>query len=116
MSDMAVAYLEDDIELLRKSDYHETILFTEDDGATPKDTTDWKLTLWIEKAANGEELDMLETDGTRIVNTPSNGQFNLNWTAAEVDAYDWATAIYRIQLDYGDENKQVFRKGKIKVV
>lgn len=116
MSEVIVPYLKDDIELVRGGDWHETILCREDDEVTPKDTTNWTMTMTISKSENGEPFDTLTTDGTRIVNTPASGQFNLNLTAAEIEAYNWTTAVYRMLIDYGDGNKQIIRIGKIKVV
>jgi hypothetical protein len=116
MTEIIQQYLKDDIEFVRASDWHETILFYEDDGVTAKDTTDWTLTMTIQKSPNGEVFDTLETDGARIVNTPSNGQFNLNLTAAEVEAYDFTSAVYRMTVDYGDGNVQVFRLGNVRII
>jgi len=116
MTEVIVPYLKDDIELQRGGDWHETITVYEDDGVTPKDTTDWTLTMIITKSANGEELDRLETDGTRIINTPASGQFNLNLTAAEVDAYPWQAAIFRLVLEYDTGDKQIVRMGAVRVV
>ena len=109
-------YLNDDIELLRGGDWHETITLYEDDGVTPKDTTGYTMTMLIEQSVNGKTLDTLETDGTRIVHTPASGQFNFNLTKAEIEAYPFTSAIYRTSIDYGDGNVQVWRKGNIKVV
>ena len=116
MTEMMVAYLQDEMELVRKGDYRETFLFYEDDGVTPKNTTGWLMTMWITKGPNGEEFDTLTTDGVRIVNTPASGQFNLNILKAEIEAYNWTTADYRIGIDYGTGVYQVWRMGKIKVV
>lgn len=116
MSEVIVPYLKDDIEFQKGGDWHETITVYEDDGVTPKDTTDWTLTRVITAGVNGKELDRLETDGTRIINTPASGQFNLNLTAAEVDAYPWQTAIYRDILTYDTGEKQVVRIGAVRVV
>ena len=117
MAEIIRQYLEDDIELLWGSDYHETHTFYEDDGVTPIDTTNWDMTLYIKKSfPNGEEFDTIETDGVRIINTPISGQFNINLTKAEIQAYNFTTAEYRLAVDYGDGNVQVFRKGTIKVV
>jgi len=117
MTEVIKQFLEDDIVLVRGGDWHETIIAYEDDEVTPKDTTGWLMTMTILKRfPNGEEFDNLTTDGTRIVNTPANGQFNLNLTKAEIEAYNFTAAVYRMTIDYGDGNVQVVRLGNIKVV
>ncbi|MCA9911887.1 MAG: hypothetical protein KC496_00995 [Anaerolineae bacterium] len=108
--------IERDVTLLKGGDHNSTYRFKNDDQ-TPKDTTGWTLTRTIRKNfPNGAELDTLETDGTRIINTPGNGQFNIKITAAEIEAYGWTSAEFRDVLDYGDGTTQVLRIGRIKVV
>lgn len=109
-------YLKDDIELVRGGDWHETILFYEDDGVTPKDVTDWDMEFVIQKSPNGLVFDLLSVANGRIIPTPLNGQFNLSLSAAEVDGYDFTSAVYRMRVDYGDGNIQVFRLGNVRVV
>lgn len=116
MTEVIKQYLEDDIILLSGGDWHETITAYEDDGVTPKDTTGWLMTMTILKEfPNGKVYDTLETDATRIVNTPANGQFNLNITKTEIEAYSFVNAVYRLTIDYGDGNVQVVRMGKVGV-
>lgn len=116
MSEVIVSYLKDDIELVKGGDWHETIYCLEDDGVTPKNITNWTMTMVIVKSPNGEEFDNLTTDGTRIVKTIASGQFNFNIMMAEIEAYDFSVADYKMAINYGDGNNQVWRKGTIKVV
>lgn len=117
MTEIIRQYLRDDIEIVRGGDWHETILFYEDDEVTAKDTTDWSMTMTIQKSyPNGEVYDTLTVANGKIETTPSNGQFNLNLTAAEIEAYDFTSAVYRMAVDYGDGNTQVIRLGNVKVV
>jgi len=102
---------------VRGGDWHETVLFYEDDEVTPKDTTGWEMTMLIQKSyPNGETYDTLTVANGKIEATPLNGQFNLNLTVAEIEAYDFTAGVYRMIVDYGDGNVQVFRLGNVKVV
>jgi hypothetical protein len=109
-------YLRDDIELVLGGDWHETVNFFEDDEVTPQDTTGYTMTMTIFHASNGEVYDILTVANGKIIHTPASGQFNLNLTEAEISAYEFKSAGYRIVLDYGDGNKQTWRLGTIKVV
>jgi len=117
MSDVIVQYLRDDIEIVRGGDWHETINFYEDDGTTPLDTTGYTMTMNILKShPNGEPFDELTVASGNIIHTPASGQFNLSLTAAEIDEYNFTSAVFRMKLDYGDGTVQVFRIGNVKVV
>lgn len=118
MTEIIQQYLRDDIELVRGGDWHETInLYSDDAGTVPLDTTGYEMTMVILKShPNGEEFDTLSVANGKIVHTPASGQFNLNLTAAEIDAYNFTAAVYRQTLDYGDGNVQVWRMGNVKVV
>lgn len=115
MTEAIQRYLQDDIDLLLGEIWDETINFYEDNN-DPTDTTDWEMTLEIRKSfPNGDQLDVLTTDGTRIINTPGSGQFNLLITKEQIAAYGWTMAEYRTTLDYAGTSK-VIRMGKIRVV
>lgn len=116
MTEIIEQYLTDDIELVRGGDYYETINLYEDDDVTPQDTTDVDLEVEIRKSPNGDVFDTLTTDGARIVATPGSGQYNINWLAAEIDAYEFTAAVYRMILIYPSGKRQVWRMGPIKVV
>ena len=117
MTETIQQYLRDDIELVRGGDWHETVNLYEDDGATPINSTGYSMTMYIMSAhQNGEVYDTLTIANGKIVHTPASGQFNFNLTAAEIDAYEFTSAVYRVLLDYGDGNKQIYRIGNIKVV
>lgn len=118
MTEIIQQYLRDDIELVRGGDWHETINFYSDDaGTVPLDTTGYTMSMTIQKSQpNGEPFDELTVENGKIVHTPASGQFNLNLTAAEIDEYNFTAATYRMVLDYGDGNIQVFRLGNVKVV
>jgi len=118
MTDIIQQYLRDDIEIVRGGDWHETWnLYSDNAGTVPLDTTGYTLTREIRKShPNGELLDTLSVENGKIIHTPASGQFNLNLTEAEIDEYDFVSAVYRDVLDYGDGNKQVVRLGNVKVV
>jgi len=103
--------------LVRGGDWGQTILLRADDGVTPKDTTGYSMTMTIRKShPNGEVYDTLSTANGRIVHTPSNGQFNPKLTAAEIDAYDFTSAVRRIVYDDGAGNTTPFAIGDVRVV
>jgi hypothetical protein len=117
MNETIQQYLRDDIEIVRGGDWHETVNLFEDDGVTPIDTTGYSITRTIMSShQNGEVYDTLTIDNGKIIHTPVSGQFNFNLTAAQIDAYEFTSAVYRDVLDYGDGNKQTYRLGSIKVV
>lgn len=106
-----------DAKITRGGDWRQTILLREDDGVTPKNTTGYSMTMTIMKShPNGEVYDTLSTANGRIVNTTANGQFNIKLTAAEIDAYDFTTAVRRIVYDDGAGNTTPFAIGDVRVV
>lgn len=106
-----------DAKLTRGGDWHQTILLREDDGVTPINTTGYSMTMKILKShPNGEVYDTLNTANGRIVNTTSSGQFVINLTAAEIDAYDFTSAVRRIVYDDGAGNTTPFAIGDVRVV
>lgn len=111
-----IQYLRDEIKFILKGDWHETINFYEDDEVTPLDTTGYSMTMDIFSSANGEVYDSLTEANGKITHTPASGQFNLDLTAAQIEAYDFKRAGFRIVLDYGDGTKQAWRVGTVKVV
>lgn len=118
MTEIIQQYLRDDIELVRGGDWHETINFYSDDaGTVPLDTTGYTLSMKIRKSEpNGLLFDELTVENGKIIHTPASGQFNLKLTAAEIDAYNFTMAVYRIILDYGDGQTHAWRIGNVKVV
>lgn len=106
-----------DVQLARGGDWHETINLFEDDKVTPKDTTGYSMTMQIlSKHQNGEVYDTLTVANGKIVHTPASGQFNLNLTAAEIDAYEFSSAVRRVVYDDGSGNTTPLLIGNVKVV
>jgi hypothetical protein len=118
MTEIVQQYIRDDIEIVKGGDWHETVNFYSDDaGTVVLDTTGYTLTRTIRKSfLNGDLLDELSVANGKIVHTTASGQFNLNLTTAQIEAYDFTVGEYRDVLDYGDGNKQVIRLGNVKVV
>lgn len=109
--------LTQDITLARGGDWHETINLFEDDKVTPKNTTGYSMTMTILSAhQNGEVYDTLTVSNGKIVHTPASGQFNLNLTAAQIDAYEFAAAVRRVVFDDGSGNLTPLLIGNVKVV
>ena len=106
-----------DFVLTRGGDWHETINLFEDDKVTPKDTTGYSMTMYILSAhQNGELYDTLTVANGKIVHTPASGQFNLNLTAAQIDAYDFSSCVRRVVFDDGSGNTTPLLIGNGKVV
>lgn len=109
--------IRDTIVLVRGADYHETTNYYEDDKVTPEDTTGWSSSLYIlSNHRNGKQYDLLSTNNGRIINTPASGQFNYNWLAAEIDAYDFIEAVFREVVIDNLGGVVGIRIGEVKVV
>lgn len=104
------------IQVARGGDWHMTINLFEDDKVTPKNTTGYTMTVTFMSAHNGEIYDQLTIANGKIVHTPASGQFNLNLTAAQIDPYDFATAVHRITFTDGSGNITPLAIGTVKVV
>lgn len=105
------------LELVRGGDWHHSVLLYEDDRVTPKNTTGYSMTMKVMKShPNGELYDTLSTGNGRIVNTPSSGLFSINLTAAQIDAYDFTSAVHRITYDDGAGNITPLAIGTVQVV
>jgi|SRR3990172_13444887 len=106
------------ITLVKGGDWHETINLYEDDRVTPKNTAGYEMEMTILSGPNGETYDFLDTVvNTRITHTPSSGQFNIDLEAAEIEAYDFLTAVRKVILifDTGDQH-MVLIMGQVKVI
>lgn len=96
----------------RGADFHRTIKLKESDGVTVKVTTDYSMTMTIKSAQNGETYATL-TVGSGITHTPSAGQFNIDIVAATIDGYDFATALYEVQITDASGGKDIPFMGEI---
>jgi hypothetical protein len=106
-----------DIEITRGGDWHETIELLEDDKVTPKDTTGYTMSMFIlSRHQNGDLYDTLTVANGKIVHTPVSGQFNLNLTAAQIDAYEFTSAVRRVVFDDGAGNTTPLMIGNVRVV
>jgi hypothetical protein len=54
--------------------------------------------------------------GSGITHTPSAGQFNLDLTAAVIDGYDFASAIYEIIITDASGGKTIPFMGEIVLI
>ena len=92
----------------RGSDWSWTIKLRENDGVTPKDTTNWALTLTIKSASNGDVYDTLII-GDGITNTPASGQLNIDRPYSTINGYKFTTAIYDlIYVDASANHRCIF--------
>lgn len=68
----------------------------EDDNVTPRDTTGYDAEMIIaEEGWNGSIYKTL-TVGAGITHTASQGLFNFELSKADIDLFDWRTAVYKI--------------------
>lgn len=82
-----------DIRQKRGADFHWTIKLKENDGVTVVNTTDYSSTMTLKHGQNGETYATITA-----TNSPASGQFNYDITAAVLDAYDFASAEYEVQI------------------
>jgi len=95
----AEAPIRRDWKMKKGADFHRTIKLKESDGVTVRNTTGYSMTMTIKSAPNGETYATYITGlGTNITNTPGAGQFNIDVTAATIDGYDFASAVYEVQI------------------
>lgn len=98
--------------LKRGSDWSITLWKKQDDGITAFDTTGYTCTLTIKSKINGEVYATL-TESAGITHTPASGSFTPLITAAMLDTYQWANAIYDFQLTSGGGSKSVILSGEM---
>lgn len=113
MAEQIRQYIESEIELLRRGGFQTTYIFWQDDNVSREDTTGW--TLFVEISKNGQVIDTWSIANGQIEHTPSQGQFNIRLTDAQVLAYKFAQADYRVWVDYGDDYPQVLEIGIARV-
>lgn len=113
MTDTTVQYLSREIEFLKKGGYKRTMILWEDDHVTRKDTTGYTMFMQISK--NGAVIATLSIASGHIVHTPSQGQFNISLTDAEILAYSFAVADYRTWVNWGDNYPQVLEIGIVRI-
>lgn len=104
-----------DIKLVRGGDWHETINLFEDDKVTPKNTTGYDCVMTIFKEQNGEEFDSLTITNGKIVHTAASGQFNINLTATQIDAYNFSSAMRKIIITDASSGKVPLIVGRVTV-
>ena len=101
-----------DWKMKRGADWGRAIKLREDDGVTVINTTSYSMTMTIRAGANGETYATL-TIGSGITNTAAEGLFTLGLSAAAVDALDFATAEYEIQITDAGGGKFVAFVGEL---
>jgi hypothetical protein len=86
-----------DWKMKRGADWHRTIKLKESDGVTVRNTTGYSMTMTIKATPNGETYAALSI-GNGITNSPASGQFNIDQTAAQVDLFDFSSAVYEVAI------------------
>jgi hypothetical protein len=115
MAIKAEAPIQRDWKMKKGADWHRTIKLKESDGVTAKNTTGYSMSMTIKAAPNGETYATLSV-GSGITHTPSAGQFNLDLTAAVIDGYDFASAIYEIIITDASGGKTIPFMGEIVLI
>ena len=100
-----------DWSMKKGQDFHRTILLREDDGVTVINTTGYSMTLTIKSAPNGETYATVTA-----TNSPANGQFNLDITAAVIDGYTFSNAVYEVQLVDSSGGKTIPYMGNLTLI
>jgi hypothetical protein len=104
-----------DWKMKKGADFHRTIKLKESDGVTVRNTTDYAMTMTIKASPNGETYASLSI-GNGITNSPASGQFNIDQTAAQVDLFDFASAVYEITITDSSGGKSIPFMGELVLI
>ncbi len=95
-----------DYKIKRNKDFNLTIQLRENDRVTPKVTTGYSMTVTIRAGQNGEVY-ATWTTSDYITHTAASGTFAISVPASVLIAYDWANAVYEIQITSNTGAKDV---------
>ena len=91
-----------------------SIKFKENDRTTIINVTDYDATMEMYDSANGTVYDTL-TGGDGIAITGASGLFTISRTAAEVAAYEWKTAQYKLIITDDGGTARCYVMGKLEI-
>jgi hypothetical protein len=103
-----------DITIQKHGGWKRTAIFWTDKSRTVRKDTTGK-TLRIEIHRGNELLETLNEASGNVVHTPAQGQFNISITQAQVLAFEFQSAEFRVILDHGNDYPQVIDKGTIRI-